>query len=45
MTLTTLWLLPLIGGALVAFLPPRLAKWFGVLVALIVLAILLYSLF
>ena len=39
MTLTTLWLLPLIGGALVAFLPPRLAKWFGVLVALIVLAI------
>ena len=42
MTLTTLWLLPLIGGALVAFLPPRLAKWFGVLVALIVLAIAVF---
>ena len=33
MTLTVIWLLPLVGGALVAFLPPRLAKWFGVLVA------------
>ena len=42
MTLTTLWLLPLVGGALVAFLPPRLAKWFGVLVALIVLAIAVF---
>ena len=30
MTLTAMWLMPLIGGALVAFLPPRLAKWFGV---------------
>ena len=39
MTLTALWLLPLICGALVAFLPPRLAKWFGVLVALVVLLI------
>ncbi|TME80675.1 MAG: NADH-quinone oxidoreductase subunit M, partial [Chloroflexi bacterium] len=39
MTLTALWLMPLIGGALVAFLPPRLAKWFGVLVALAVLLV------
>ena len=39
MTLTTLWLLPLVGGVLVAFLPPRLAKWFGALVALVALAI------
>jgi NADH-quinone oxidoreductase subunit M len=33
MTLTVIWLLPLIGGAIVAFLPPRLAKWLGVVVA------------
>src|SRR5207237_6682723 len=39
MTLTAMWLMPLIGGALVAFLPPRLAKWFGVLVALVALFI------
>src|SRR5438067_10206770 len=39
MTLPAIWLMPLIGGALVAFLPPRLAKWFGVLVALFVLMI------
>src|SRR5438046_10053917 len=39
MTLTALWLMPLIGGGLVAFLPPRLAKWFGVLVALVVLLV------
>ena len=39
MTLTSLWLLPLVGGALVTFLPPRLAKWFGALVALIALVI------
>jgi NADH-quinone oxidoreductase subunit M len=38
-TLTSLWLLPLVGGALVAFLPPRLSKWFGVAVALTALAI------
>src|SRR6266576_2624451 len=31
--------MPLVGGALVAFLPPRLAKWFGVLVALVSLLI------
>ena len=39
MTLTTLWLMPLVGGAIVAFLPPRLAKWFGALVALAALAV------
>src|SRR5436190_11165477 len=38
-TLTAIWLLPLVGGALVTFLPPRLAKWFGALVALIALVI------
>ena len=35
MTLTAIWLVPLIGGALVAFLPSRLAKWFGLLVAVV----------
>ncbi len=39
MTLSSLWLIPLAGGALVAFLPPRLAKWFGVLVAVVALAV------
>ena len=39
MTLTSLWLVPLLGGLIVAFLPPRLAKWAGVLVALVALAI------
>jgi NADH-quinone oxidoreductase subunit M len=34
MTLTTIWLLPLAGAVLVAFLPPHLAKYLGVLVAL-----------
>jgi NADH-quinone oxidoreductase subunit M len=37
MTLTVIWLAPLIGGAIVAYLPPRLAKWFGALVAAIAL--------
>ena len=39
MTLTSMWLIPLVGGALVAFLPPPLAKWFGALVATVALAI------
>ncbi len=39
MTLTTLWLMPLVGGAIVAFLPPHLAKWFGALVALAALGV------
>jgi NADH-quinone oxidoreductase subunit M len=39
MTLTSLWLIPLVGGALVAFLPPYLAKWFGALIALAALGV------
>ena len=39
MTLTSLWLVPLVGGLLVSFLPPRLAKWLGALVALVALVI------
>src|SRR5438105_7131163 len=39
MTLTTLWLMPLIAAALVAFLPPPLAKWMGALVAAVALLI------
>jgi NADH-quinone oxidoreductase subunit M len=38
-TLTALWVIPLVGGGLVAFLPPRLAKWMGVLVAAVALLI------
>jgi NADH-quinone oxidoreductase subunit M len=34
MTLTVIWLLPLIGGLLIAFMPPHLAKYMAVLVAL-----------
>ena len=34
MTLTVIWLMPLVGAALIAFMPPRLAKWLGVVVAL-----------
>jgi len=33
MTLTVIWLLPLVGAALIAFMPPRFAKWSGVAVA------------
>ena len=39
MTLTAIWLLPLVGGILIAFIPPRFAKWLGVLVALVTLGI------
>ena len=39
MTLTMLWAIPLVGGALVALLPPRLAKWMGSLVAVVALVI------
>ena len=28
--LSVIWLLPLIGAVLIAFMPPRFAKWFGV---------------
>jgi NADH-quinone oxidoreductase subunit M len=38
-TLTSLWLLPLAGGAIVTFLPSRLAKWVGVLVSVVALVI------
>jgi NADH-quinone oxidoreductase subunit M len=39
MTLTAIWLLPLVGGILIAFIPPRFAKWLGVVVALVALGI------
>jgi NADH-quinone oxidoreductase subunit M len=39
LTLTTIWLLPLVGGVLVARMPPLLAKWSGALVALVTLLI------
>jgi len=39
MLLTVVWLLPLVGAALIAFMPPRLAKFWGVTVALAALAI------
>jgi NADH-quinone oxidoreductase subunit M len=39
MTLTVIWLLPLVGGLLIAFMPPHLAKYMAVLVALSALAL------
>ena len=39
MTLTIIWLLPLIGAALIAGMPPALAKVWGVVVAVATLAI------
>src|SRR5467141_1837388 len=39
MTLTSIWLLPLVGAVLIAFMPPRFAKWMGVLVSLVTLGI------
>jgi NADH-quinone oxidoreductase subunit M len=39
MSLTVIWLLPLVGAALIAFMPPRLAKFWGVVVALATLGI------
>jgi NADH-quinone oxidoreductase subunit M len=39
LTLTTIWLLPLVGGVLVARMPPLLAKWSGAVVALVTLLI------
>jgi NADH-quinone oxidoreductase subunit M len=38
-TLTVIWLLPLIGSAFVAFMTPRFAKWLGVLVAVATLGV------
>jgi NADH-quinone oxidoreductase subunit M len=42
MTLTVIWLLPLVGAAIIAFLPPRFAKWLGVLVAFAALLVAAY---
>jgi NADH-quinone oxidoreductase subunit M len=39
MTLSAIWLLPLVGAAFTAFMPPRFAKWFGVVVALAALVV------
>jgi NADH-quinone oxidoreductase subunit M len=39
MTLTLIWLLPLVAGVIIAFIPPRFAKWLGVLTALVTLGI------
>ena len=39
MTLTVLWLLPLVSAPLIAFMPPRFAKWMSVLTSLAVLLI------
>ena len=39
MTLTVIWLLPLVGAALIAFMPPRFAKWMSVLLSLVMLLI------
>ncbi|MDQ6878909.1 MAG: NADH-quinone oxidoreductase subunit M [Candidatus Dormibacteraeota bacterium] len=39
MTLTTIWLLPLIGGALVAFMPPRWSKLMSTILAIVTLGI------
>jgi len=37
--LTVIWVLPLVGAALIAFMPPRLAKFWGVTVAVVTLLI------
>ena len=34
MTLTAIWLIPLVGAVFIANMPPRLAKWSGVFVAI-----------
>src|SRR5258707_4160816 len=39
MTLTVIWLLPMIASALIAFMPPRFAKWMGVVVAVAALGV------
>jgi NADH-quinone oxidoreductase subunit M len=44
-TLTVIWLLPLVGAALIAFMPARFAKWSGVAVALGALAVAAYVAF
>jgi len=39
MTLTVLWLLPLLSAPLIAFMPPRFAKWMSVVASLVILLI------
>ena len=39
MTLTILWLLPLIGGTLVAFMPPRMSKVMSAITAIFALGV------
>ncbi len=39
MMLTAIWLLPMVGAAFIAFMPPRFAKWLGVVVALAALVV------
>ena len=39
MTLTVIWLLPLVGSALIAFMPARFAKWMSVATSLAALLI------
>jgi NADH-quinone oxidoreductase subunit M len=45
MTLTVIWLLPLGGALLIAFLPPHFAKWLGTLIALGALGVSAYVAF
>src|SRR4029077_6291368 len=39
MTLTVIWLLPLVSGTIIAVIPPRFAKWLAMLVTLATLGI------
>jgi NADH-quinone oxidoreductase subunit M len=39
MTLTAIWLLPLVGAAFISYMPPRLAKWSGVMVSVAALVV------
>ena len=39
MTLTVIWLLPLLGGVLVAFMPPHWSKWMSVATSVVTLGI------
>ena len=41
--LTDLWLLPVVGGILVAFLPVHFGKWVAALTAALTLAIAVYA--
>ena len=39
MTLTAIWLLPLVGAAFISYMPPRLARWSGVMVSVAALVV------